>query len=157
MSLFNLLATIFEPQYPCVFLVQHGEDVSPGVRGEINDLMGGAVAIGKAPSRNNPSRVENNAQSDTMDDIWYGDHSIISGIRTNNGRSIKSRILRSFGVVSTISVSDIFHNNPRFLAQIFRSHPTPRTISLVAFATVLAIGTYLAPFSVVFILTRFEH
>jgi hypothetical protein len=110
MSLLNLLATIFEPQYPCVFLVQHGEDVSPGVRGEINDLMGGAVAIGKAPSRNNPSRVENNAQSDTMDDIWYGDHSIISGIRTNSGHNIKSRILRSFGVVSNISVSDISHN-----------------------------------------------
>ena len=40
--------------------------------------------------------------------------------------------------------------------QIFRSHPNPRTILLVVFAAVLAIGAYLAPYVVAFILTRFE-
>ena len=50
MSLLNLLAAVFEPQYPCVFLVKHGDDVPPDLRGEINSVMGGAVAVGTAPS-----------------------------------------------------------------------------------------------------------
>ena len=50
MSLLNLLAAILEPQYPCVFLVQHGGD-APVPRDEINGVMGGAVAVGTADSR----------------------------------------------------------------------------------------------------------
>ena len=51
MSLLNLVAAVLEPQYPCVFLVQHGDDVPEALRAEINGVIGGAVAVGKADSK----------------------------------------------------------------------------------------------------------
>jgi len=151
MSLLNLLATILEPHYPCVFLVQHKEDVQreeeeiqPVIR-EINDLMGGAVAVGEAPTES------------AMSDTFYGDHSMLSAFRANNNDQYrKSRFSRSFGVVSNIAVSDISATNPRFAAQVFRDCLTWKTILLAYIATVLGIGAYLAPYVVAFILTRFE-
>jgi hypothetical protein len=149
-SLLNLLATILEPQYPCVFLVQHKEDVQreeeiqPIIR-EVNDLMGGAVAVGEAPTKS------------AMGDTFYGDHAMLIAFRANNNNQyIRSRFLRCFGVVSNIAVSDISATNPRFAAQVFRDRLTWKAILLAVIATVLGIGAYLAPYVVALILTRFE-
>ena len=141
MSILNLLAAIVEPQYPCVFLVKHGEDVAPDLRDEINSVMGGAVAVGTAPS--------------TGADAVERDSPDLAG-RTSTASDPIGQVSHErtiFGWVGNISVSDAPATNP---AQIFRSRLNLRTKSLACFATVLAIGAYLAPYVVAFILTRFE-
>ena len=59
MSLLNLLAAVLEPQYPCVFLVQHGGKVSQALKDEINAVMRGAVAVGEVDSRDSAGHTPN--------------------------------------------------------------------------------------------------
>ena len=95
MSLLNLVAAIVEPQYPCVFLVKHGKDVPLGVRDEINNLMGGAVAVGIAPKDRAPE------ENDSPDSAGHAPSRVRKIL---DGLSYFTKSQLSFGRVSNISV-----------------------------------------------------
>ena len=113
MSILNLLAAIVEPQYPCVFLVKHGEDVPLDLRDKINRVMEGAVAVGTASPKDGALQAE----KDSPDSAGHPPSSARDLTRIPLYRELleiaynaRLRSQLSFGKVSNFSISDISRN-----------------------------------------------
>ena len=112
MSTLNLLAAIVEPQYPCVFLVKHGEGVPEDLRDEINNVIQCAVAVGTAPPKDGALQAE----KDPPDPAGHPPSSSRDPPGTLSNLELVKKVLNaygsqlSFGKVSNFSISDISCN-----------------------------------------------